>query len=982
MRLATGGRIDRDRRISFRFDGREYAGMAGDTLASALMANDIRVVGRSFKYHRPRGVFTAGSEESNALVTLGRGATQEPNIRATTQELFAGLEARAQNCWPSVNWDLMAVNDLFSDFLGAGFYYKSLMGPHLPRLKVWERIYEPLIRRAAGLGALSGRADPDRNETAFAHCDVLVIGAGPAGLMAARQAAEAGADVILADEDALPGGRLNAERETLDGTPGADWAAAQVSALEAMDNVRVMRRTSVTGVYDQGTYGALERVSRHVGTRPEGAALDCFWRIVARQAVLAAGALERPVAFANNDRPGVMLAGALRAYVNRWAVAPGRAVTVFATNDDAHRTAADLRAAGVHVAALVDPRPDATCGLDVPFYPGAVICNTTGRTELESVTIRNATGAEHHLRTDCLAVSGGWNPSLHLTCHLNGRPVWDAARAMFLPAPDAVPGLVPAGAAAGVMGLRGCLASGRDAARRALAALDLTAPDMPVPEVADSPEGATPLWYVPGRGRAWLDLQNDVTVKDVRQAAAENFRSVEHMKRYTTQGMAPDQGKLSNMAALAVLADATGRDIAQTGTTTYRPPYVPVPIAAMGAGGGGQGFAPRRLTTSHAAALAMGAPMVEAGLWFRPSYFPRKGDVTWRQSCDREVAMVRNAVGVTDVSTLGKIDIRGADAARFLDFVYANTFSTLAEGRVRYGLMLREDGHVMDDGTTARLGPDHYLMTTTTAAAGQVMQHLEFAAQVLRPDWDVRLTSVTEHWAQFAVAGPQARDLLADLVDGPLDDTAFPFMSCGAVRVAGIAGRLFRISFSGERGYEIAVPARFGESLFRLLVARAEARGGGAYGMEALNVLRIEKGFLTHAEIDGRTTAGDLNAGRMMSTRKDFIGRAAASRPGLLDEDRPRLVGLRPAGAVKQLTAGAFLFDEGAEPVREQVQGHVTSVGYSPTLGGFLGLGFLIGGLERVGERVRMVDHLREVTAICEVCDPVFYDNKGERLRG
>jgi sarcosine oxidase subunit alpha len=487
---------------------------------------------------------------------------------------------------------------------------------------------------------------------------------------------------------------------------------------------------------------------------------------------------------------------------------------------------------------------------------------------------------------------------------------------------------------------------------------------------------------VEGKGRKWLDFQNDVTVRDVRQAAQENFRSVEHMKRYTTQGMATDQGRNSNVVALAILADATGRGIPETGTTTFRPPYVPVAIAAMGAGGQGAGFAPQRFTTAHAASVERGAPMIEAGLWYRPSCFPRPGETTWRQSCDREVAMVRGAVGVCDVSTLGKIDIQGPDAGAFLDLVYTGTFSTLPVGRVRYGLMLREDGHVMDDGTTARLGERHFLMTTTTAAAAVVMRHLDFVAQGLRPDLDVQAVSVTEQWAQFAVAGPKSAELVNGVLDVPVDDVAMPHMGCGAVRVAGVPARLFRISFSGERGYEIAVPARYGASLFRLLVAQAESMGGGAYGMEALNVLRIEKGFITHAEIDGRTTAFDLGMERMVSQKKDCIGWAASRRPGLMDAERAQLVGLRPVDPAQMPAPGAHLFDAGAAPVRANDQGHVTSACWSPTLGSHLALGFLRRGRARHGEVVRAVDHLRGAEVACTVCDPVFFDPEGGRMRG
>jgi len=976
MRIDGKGLVDRSKRVTFSFDGQSVEGFAGDTVASALLANDVKLVARSFKYHRPRGVMGAGSEEANALVTVGRGAAQDPNVRATVQEVFDGLEVHSQNRWPSLEFDILAANDFVSPFLGAGFYYKTFMWPKA----FWEKIYEPVIRRAAGLGALSKQHNPDSYERAFAFCDLLVIGAGPSGLMAALTAARAGADVILADEDALMGGRLNGDGGDVDGMSGAAWAAQAVAELSSMPNVRLMPRTAVTGAYDQGTYGALERVSHHLGNAG-GRPKECFWRIVAKRSILCAGAIERPIAFENNDRPGIMTASAVRTYVNRYGVAPGKAVTVFTNNDSGHQTARELIAAGVHVAMVVDSRRDAPESGDYPMVKGAEVCNAGGRKALESITYRTMSG-EEKVATDCLAVSGGWNPTVHLTCHMNGRPVWREDIQSFVPVAGMIPGMDTAGACQGTFSTHGALSEGAAAAGTALAALGLAAGAAEVPVAEDAPYRLSPLWAVGGHGRAWLDFQNDVTVKDVKQAAKENFRSVEHMKRYTTQGMSPDQGKNSNIGALAVLADATGRGIPETGTTTYRPPFVPVSIAAMGAGAQGAGFAPQRFTTSHTASVAAGAPMIEAGLWYRPSYFPAAGETTWRQSCDREVNMVRQAVGICDVSTLGKIDIQGPDAAEFLDFVYTNMFSTLKVGRVRYGLMLREDGTVMDDGTTARWGQDHFVMTTTTAAAGPVMRHLEYVAQCLRPELDVSLMSTTEQWAQFAVAGPKSRELLNTLVDQEIDGESFPFMACGEISVSGVKGRLFRISFSGEHAYEIAVPARYGESLYRQMVANAEALGGGAYGMEALNVLRIEKGFITHSEIHGRTTAFDIGMGRMVSAKKDCVGKTMSERPGLNGDEREQLVGLKPLGPVKQLTAGAHLFEAGADPTRENAQGYTTSVGFSPTLESFLGLAFLRNGRARNGEEVMMVDHLRGVSTRCEVCDPVFFDPEGGRVRG
>ena len=976
-RLPSGGLIDRDFSIPFTFDGKRYTGHPGDTLASALLANDVRLMGRSFKYHRPRGVFTAGSEEPNALMEIGTGAERTPNTRATTQEIYAGMVAQSQNRFPRLQADMLAINDLLSPFLGAGFYYKTFMWPK----KFWEAVYEPIIRRAAGLGRLSGKADEAIYEKAWAHCDVLVIGGGPAGLMAAKTAAKGGAQVLLADEDFVLGGRLNSEGFEVAGIPASSWAADMVAELKTLPNVRVLSRTTVTGAYDGGTFGAVERVSEHLADGA-GAPRQIFWRIVAKHIILAAGAIERPIAFPDNDRPGIMLAGAVRTYMHRYGVAPGKRVAVFTNNDDGWRTAQDLLAQSVTVTALIDTRSNVDPALDCPVFTGAEVISTGGRLGIERLAVRTASGSVQQVNADCLAVSGGWNPSLHLTGHMGAKPVWREDIAAFVPASGAIPNLVAVGAASGEFSTHGALSEGMLAAKAALKALGLkqVRPRVPVAETA--PTAVTPFWHVKDiKRRAWLDFQNDVTVKDIKTAHAESFRSVEHMKRYTTLGMATDQGKLSNMGALAVMAELTGQTIPQTGTTIFRPPYTPVTMGVLGSGGAGKGFAPERFTTTHNWAVEKGAEMVEVGLWHRASWFPRADETNWRQSCDREVNMVRSAVGVCDVSTLGKIDVQGPHAAAFLDRLYTNIISTLKVGKVRYGLMLREDGFAMDDGTVARIGRNRYVVTTTTGAAGPVMSHMEFCAQCLWPELDVRIVSVTEQWEQIAVAGPKARMLLAEIVED-VSDAKFPFMGCGKVTWGQVSGRLFRISFSGELAYEIAVPARYGDALMRELVSRAEALGGGAYGMEALNVLRIEKGFLTHAEMDGRSTAGDLGLGAMLSSRKDFVGKASSQRAGLQDPLREQLVGIRPAGAVRQILGGSILLEVDAQPKRQNMQGHVTSVCFSPTMNGMIGLAMLKGGRARIGQTIRAVDLLRDLDTLCEIVPPQFHDPEGEKLRG
>jgi methylglutamate dehydrogenase subunit C len=972
----TGGQIDRSKTLRFTFDGIPYQGHPGDTLASALLANGVRLMGRSFKYHRPRGPISSGSEEPNAIVELRTGGRQEPNTRATVAELFDGLTANSQNRWPSLRFDAMGINDKLSTFFAAGFYYKTFMWPK----SFWEKLYEPIIRRAAGLGSVTREEDPDEYDKGFLHCDLLVIGAGPTGLMAALTAGRAGKRVILADEDFRMGGRLNAETYAIGNAPGADWAAATVAELATMPNVRLMTRTTVIGAFDHGIYGAVERVSDHLPTPAKGKPRQVLWRIYAGRAILAGGATERPIAFENNDRPGIMMAGALRAYANRWGVAVGQRVAVFTNNDDGIRTALDLKAKGVDVVAVIDSRQGGELLPGIRHLQGAEVIDTSGKLGLTSITVRQANGRSETIAVDALGVSGGWNPNVNIHSHHRSRPVYDAAIAAFVPGPEGPPGLLVAGAAAGQMSTHAALRTGRDAA---IAALDLgSAPDLPQAE--DAPVRISPLWYVHhGRGRAWVDQQNDVTVKDVKLAKQENFTSVEHLKRYTTLGMATDQGKTSNVIGLAIMAELTGRSIPETGTTIYRPPYTPVAMGALAGRSRGKEFKPFRLTPSHHWAKEQGAIFVEVGNWLRTQWVPKAGETEWRQSVDREVLATRKSVGICDVTTLGKIDIQGTDAGAFLDKVYANTFSTLAVGKCRYGLMLREDGIVFDDGTTARMGENEYVMTTTTANAVTVFRHLEFCRQCLWPEMDVQLISTTEAWAQFSVAGPNARKLLEKVVDQDISDAAFPYMGAGNITVCGgLRARLFRISFSGELAYEIAVPTRYGDALLREMLARGKEFDPIVYGTEALGVMRIEKGHVAGGELNGQSTALNVGLGKMVSKKKDSIGMVLSQREGMTAENGYRLVGVKPVDPNGKLTAGSHFLEKGAAPVAANDGGWLTSKVYSPHLGCDIALGYLKGGDKKIGQRMRIVNLLAGLDTEVEIISPHMFDPEGVRLRG
>ena len=977
-RIARGLLTDAERPVGFRFNGRRLMGVAGDTLASALLANGIRLVGRSFKYHRPRGIVTAGPEEPSALVDLLGAAGREPNIRATTLPLHEGLIAESPNCWPSVRFDLGALNDRIARFLPAGFYYKTFMAPGW----AWERIYEPLIRRAAGLGRLEAivgrKAGPA--ETVHEHTDVLVVGAGAAGLAAAHRLSQCGLRVLLVEQDSVSGGG------TLLDPRWTDWRAARDAALAGAPAVSRLRRTAVIGAYGHGVFGALQTLSAEESALFGG--LRERLRIIrAKRVLLATGAIERLIAFPGNDIPGVMLAGAALDFVRRYGVAVGSRPVFFVNNDPAYEALFALTEAGVRCAAVIDVRAsshaaDRARALGIEVRSGALVTAVRGRGSVRAVSIAGRDGAGRaEIEADCLLMSGGHSPATMLATQLGAAARWQESIAAF--SADLAPSIgCIAGAANGIFGIAAAARDGEQAADAIALQMGCEAgradPAVAAPELPPDP-ATTPLealWEVRGRGKAFADLQNDVTTDDVRLACREGYAHAEHMKRFTTLSMAADQGRIGGLVGSAVLAQARGLPIAEVGLTKPRPFVEPIAFAALAGGEVREHFKPKRRLPLDAWHTAAGASFVATGLWLRPLVYAREPG--WDPVL-KEARAVRRAVGITDVSTLGKIDMQGPDAARFLDFVYANTFSTLAVGRARYGIMLREDGMLLDDGTTSRLGPEHFVVTTTTANSAAVLEHLEFQRQSAGARFDVLLADVGDQWAQFALAGPRAREVLAAVVsDLDLSNRAFPFMAAGAATIAGVAGRLYRISFSGELAYEVGVPATLAQQVWTALLDAGRPFGIVPYGLDALNTLRIEKGHVTGAELNGNTSAEDLGMGSMLKASGDFVGRALAQRPGMRAPERLQLVGVRPTQASRRLRNGAQLV---APAAVSSSLGYVTSSTPAVESAGWVGLALLAGGRQSIGRRLIAASPIHDESTEVEIVSPRHLDPENTRVR-
>ena len=997
-RLATGGRLlDKSGAVNFTFNGKRMTGHAGDTLASALLANDQMLIGRSFKYHRPRGVVASGAEEPNGLVGMGEGPAFEPNQRVTTTELFEGLTANSQNHWPSLEFDVGAVNNKLARFLPGGFYYKTFIQPRA----FWKHVYEPIIRKSAGLGKAPKDRDQDKYEHFYAFVDVLIIGGGIAGLQAARAAGQAGARVLLLEQTPHWGGRAPVDGGMVDGEPVEAFIDAVVAELDAMDNVTLRNRTMGSGVYDHGYVLGYERVGDH---QPGAAGpRHRLWRIRAHQVVTATGAIERPLSFAGNDIPGVLLASALRDYAVNYGVSVGDRTVVVTNNDDAYRTAITLKKLGLIVPVILDARIEGggelarqARELGIRVENGKGIAKVKGHKRVTGVAICTQAGEGavlEEIDCDAVAMSGGWSPVVHLWSHCGGKLNWDEAHAMFRPdatrPPTGADGegfVIAAGAANGALELQELLTDADAAGKAAAKATGHSPKRKAAPKgEAEAEAPMQPVWMMPQganvklRMKSWLDYQNDVKVSDIQLAAREGYESVEHAKRYTTIGMATDQGKLSNINGLAILSDALGQPIPQTGTTTFRPPYTPISMASIAGEARDECFQPLRKTPMHAWHEENGTYWEPVGAWRRPYCYQRPGE-SIEEAVNREVINTRKSLGLLDASTLGKIIVKGPDAGKFLDLLYTNMMSTLKPGRCRYGLMCNENGFLMDDGVVARLDDETFLCHTTTGGAEVIHGHMEEWLQTEWWDMKVYTANVTEQYAQIAVVGPMARKALEKLTDEDLSAEGLSFMGWKDYTLAGIAARIYRISFSGELSYEIAVRASEGRALWDKLLQAGQEFDVMPYGTETLHVLRAEKGFIMIGdETDGTVIPQDLGLHWAISKKKDdYLGKRAQARKHMTDPNRWQLVGLETVdGSV--LPVGALATAEGTNANGQRnVQGRVTSTYHSATLGRGIAMGLVLKGPERMGE-VLSFANLDGMEVQAKIVDPVFFDKDGEK---
>ena len=1000
-RLASGGRIDHQKPLNFTYNGTAYSGFQGDTVASALLANGVDIVGRSFKYSRPRGIMAAGAEEPNALLQLGATeATQTPNVRATQQDLFEGLVAGSTNGWPSPENDAMGViGKIGGRFMPPGFYYKTFMFPS----SMWET-YEKFIRKAAGFGRSSLESDVDVYDNINQHADVLIVGAGPAGLSAALAAAKSGARIILADEQSEMGGSLLDSPAMIDDKPAAQWAADAIAELSTFDNVMLLPRSTVNGYHDHNFLTIHERCTDHLSDQAEnGQVRQRMHRVRAKWVVLATGAHERPLVFGNNDLPGVMLASAISTYIRRYAVTPGNKLVLMTTNDNAYQTAFDWVDAGREVVAIVDTRenPTGECvataksrGLKV--ITGSAVIEAKGGKRVTGVLIAGIDAAGDKVTSeavsydcDVLASSGGWSPAIHLSCHTGSRPTWSDEVIGFIPGATIQKQLI-AGAINGSFSLDACLKEGTTQGLAATRNAGFEVEDRVAPETAVINEDtAQALFHIPhtqstSRGpKQFVDFQNDVTASAIELATREGFESIEHVKRYTAMGFGTDQGKTGNINGMAIAAKSLNQTIPQTGTTIFRPNYTPVTFGAITGRNVGELFDPERYTAAHSWHVEQGALFEDVGQWKRPWYYPKAGE-SMQDTLNRECKATRESVGILDASTLGKIDIQGKDAREFLGRVYTNAWAKLAIGKCRYGLMCGEDGMVFDDGVTACLAENHYLMTTTSGGAARVLSWLEIYHQTEWPEMEVYFNSVTDHWSTATISGPNARKVLAKLTnDIDLDAESFKFMDWRTGTVADTPARVFRISFTGELSYEINVQANYGLAVWEKLIEAGAEFNITPYGTETMHVLRAEKGFIiVGQETDGSMHPHDLDHGWAVVDTKPFsyIGKRGMKRADCVRPNRKQLVGLKTKVPEAVIPEGSQAVNDFEQQIPMDMLGHVTSSYYSANLGHSIAMGMIKDGLNRMGETVYypLADG-RVIEA--EICSPVFYDPKGERQR-
>ena len=993
FRVPGRGRVLHNRPVSFSFDGTTYQGLEGDTVASALIANGVQLMGRSFKYHRPRGPMAAGSEEPNALIGTRRGKGRfEPNTRATVQEIWNGLETNSQNKYPSLKFDIGAINDRAYMLFSAGFYYKTFMWPR----SFWDKVYEPFIRAAAGLGVSPSEPDPDNYASRYLHTDVLIIGAGPAGLASARAAATAGLRVTLVDENSEPGGTLLSEpRASIDGKPAWDWLQAELDAMTDL-GVRIMTRTTAIGYYHQNMIGLCQKLTDHLENPVEGAPRERMWRVRAKQVILAQGALEKPLVFDGNDRPGVMLAGSAQTYLNRYGVRVGNKAVIMTSHDSAWYAAFDLASSGTEIAAIVDTRPEPNADLikeaashGITVLAGYTATGTSGRLRIKSVRVNKVENGKvlsaQTIACDSLLICGGWTPTLHLFSHTKGSLKWDDATQTFLP--DRITeDCQIAGAGRGLWGIGAALKDGAAMGAAAATALGKPAKVQAVTVANDRPGTGESHTELPtnldaGKARAFVDYQNDVTAKDLRLAVREGMRSIEHVKRYTTNGMATDQGKMSNINGLNIAADALGKKQPEVGLTTFRPPYTPTTFGAFAGYHKGEHFEVTRKTPIDRWAEENGAVFEPVSLWRRAWYFPKDGE-DMDAAVRRECRETRKSLGIFDASTLGKIEVVGPDAVEFMNRMYTNPWTKLAPGRTRYGLLLGDDGFIRDDGVIGRLTDDRFHITTTTGGAARVLNMMEDYLQTEWPDLKIWLTSTTEQWATIALNGPNARNLIEPFVEGlDISDAAFPHMSIAECTFAGFPARLFRVSFTGELGFEINVPARHGRALWETLFEAGQKYDICPYGTETMHVLRAEKGFIiVGQDTDGTVTPYDAGAGWAIGKNKpDFVGMRALNRPDLIAEGRKQLVGLLTEDGTSKLEEGAQIVLDPNQPIPMKMVGHVTSSYHSDAAGRPIALALVEGGHGKTGDTVYIPMPDRTIAAT--ITGTVFYDPENARLK-